>query len=561
MADNDTKSSSETSRSNDASKNDRASEARDSMSDKSRDALSGKNTFSRDDTRPTTAEDRALGQERMAAAAQPAKDRVEKDIQETLGTNQAGPPNSVDDIHTVQSVQPEQDIAPNQSTTPDPTELDGFELKYGPEADRNAVQAQAAAEMEVLGPALQEYSRNPPTTELEQEQRLAMAEQFRTAAKTFELAAPEPGALRDSGYLDGMPEAETEMLVAEAESYRAGADQVAAELSRATLDGRPALETIRDLQAAAPTQMDRFLDATFSAASLGHMPDGVLSPAQAEHAGRAIGVELSQAKRGLEDAILPGQTPFSRDRRDLADALTVVENASATLLDRRQIADINWGLRYNAGRDHYPQTLDLLAGGAMAGVLATVRTPIRITSEMLDARGAFLNSTNAGRNTPNFSTWLGHPGRSIELMPGGQVRYSMRIDNQASPYHGQSVSVNYTNGVPDFSPFSRARVDIDIPTGRTQPTTRAEKDVQRRQDYRAATEALRQAIADGRVDPSVFSQAQLDAINRGSGNIPGLTWHHDGHSLNANGTGPMSLVPTEIHGRMGHAGWFSRMWE
>lgn len=562
MAENDTKSTSESSRSNDSNNSDRSSEARDSLSDKSRETLSrGNESATKDRDAPATAEERAAGQARMAADNQPAKDRLEREIGYGASIGQQQPDSNIVEVQDTAPVAPEQGTTPDPNAPVEATTLDGFELKYGPDADRAAVQEQAAAEMELLGPALRDASATPPQTELEQQQRVAMAERFRAAARTYELAAPEPGALRASTYLDGMPAAESEMLIAEAESFRAGADQVAAEISVQTIDGRPALETIRDLQATAPVEMDRFLDATFSAASLGHMPNDLLSRTQEQYAGRAIGVELSQAKRALEEAIFPGQAPLSRDRRELRDALAVVENASAVVLDRRQIDDISWGMRYNAGRDHYPQTLDMVAGGALAGVLATMSAPVRLTTEMLDARGLFMDAQNAGRNTPHFSTWLGHPGRSVELIPGGQVRYSMQIDTPSSPYFGQTVSVNYTNGVPDFGPYSRASVDIDIPAGRTQPTTRAAKDAQRRQDYEAATEALQEAIAEGRIDTSVFTQAQLDAINRGSGNIPGLTWHHDGHTLNPDGTGPMMLVPTEIHSPMNHAGWFSRMWE
>lgn len=80
MAENDTKSSSDKSRSSDGGKSDRASEARDGLSDKSRDALSGKEAAVKERDTPATPEERAAGQERMAATGQPAKDRVNQEI-------------------------------------------------------------------------------------------------------------------------------------------------------------------------------------------------------------------------------------------------------------------------------------------------------------------------------------------------------------------------------------------------------------------------------------------------------------------------------------------------
>ena len=51
-------------------------------------------------------------------------------------------------------------------------------------------------------------------------------------------------------------------------------------------------------------------------------------------------------------------------------------------------------------------------------------------------------------------------------MPGGQVRYTTTITDPASSLNGRSVSVSYTEGVPDFSQLGVARVDIPNPVGR-----------------------------------------------------------------------------------------------
>ena len=86
MAETETKSASETSRSNDSGRSGSASEARSNLSDKSRDALSGGgNTTVKDRDEPTTARDRAAGQERLASANQPAKDRVVRGFAQRSG--------------------------------------------------------------------------------------------------------------------------------------------------------------------------------------------------------------------------------------------------------------------------------------------------------------------------------------------------------------------------------------------------------------------------------------------------------------------------------------------
>ena len=53
-----------------------------------------------------------------------------------------------------------------------------------------------------------------------------------------------------------------------------------------------------------------------------------------------------------------------------------------------------------------------------------------------------------------------------EILPGGQVRYTTIITDPASSLNGRSVSVSYTEGVPDFSQLGVARVDISNPVGR-----------------------------------------------------------------------------------------------
>ncbi len=67
------------------------------------------------------------------------------------------------------------------------------------------------------------------------------------------------------------------------------------------------------------------------------------------------------------------------------------------------------------------------------------------------------------------------------------VRYAMRVDQPTSPFHGQSVSVNYSNGVPDFAAYSVADVDIASPVGRGAG-------INPRTDLAAVTRRLREEI-------------------------------------------------------------------
>jgi hypothetical protein len=104
------------------------------------------------------------------------------------------------------------------------------------------------------------------------------------------------------------------------------------------------------------------------------------------------------------------------------------------------------------------------AGGRAVG--ATARAPICITPDILDDAGRFLGQKTAGANAPLFSFWLSKADNVAEILPGGQVRHTTTITDPASSLNGRSVSVSYTEGVPDFSQLGVARVDIPNPIGR-----------------------------------------------------------------------------------------------
>lgn len=70
---------------------------------------------------------------------------------------------------------------------------------------------------------------------------------------------------------------------------------------------------------------------------------------------------------------------------------------------------------------------------------------------------------------------------------------------------------------------------------------------------RAATRQLREAIANGQISASQFTQDQLRAIKGGRPNIPNLTWHHH------QDIGRIQLISREVHDLTGHVGGFD-MW-
>lgn len=63
-----------------------------------------------------------------------------------------------------------------------------------------------------------------------------------------------------------------------------------------------------------------------------------------------------------------------------------------------------------------------------------------------------------------------------------------------------------------------------------------------------ASRELSDQIKNGKINSSKFSKAQLKAIHSGKDKIPDYTWHH--HQDN----GRIQLIPTKIHGKVGHVG-------
>lgn len=422
---------------------------------------------------------------------------------------------------------------------------DGFAFRYG-DADRDQMRRNAEAEMQALRPAIEALATLPDKTADQEVQQRALAEAFRAAAYRYELASREPGALARSGLLFG-PDTDRARLIAEAEAYRKGADEMARGMSASPFfDGIHPAVVVSELRRDAPESAGQFLNSLVLMAGVKYLPQDLVSEDERFAALRDIGRGFVAATRAVEQ---------ERDQRGIYDTaqwnalsadLQRIAGQGVSAADARAVND---GMLIETGRRFYPDALALVTGGLFSVIGAAARTPIRITPDILDDAGRFLGQRSGGPNAPSFRNWSAKPGNDVEIMPGGQVRYTTTITDTASSLNGRTVSVSYTNGAPDFSQLGVARVDIPSPVGRGVGADKA--------DMRAASRALWREIEAGRVSRQLFTQRQLDEIRRGKDKVSGLTWHHDGTSLNPDGTGPMLLLDERAHKTFGHVGWAS----
>ena len=428
---------------------------------------------------------------------------------------------------------------------------DGFTFRYG-DANRDQMRHNAEAEMRALRPAIEALAALPDKTEDQKAQQRALAEAFRVAAYRYELASREPGALARSGLLFG-PDADRARLIAEAEAYRAGADDLARGMARsAFFEGILPSDVLDELRRSAPESAGNYLNSLVLMAAVPHLPESLFGRSERDNVLRAIGAGFVAAARAVEQERWGGRSVVFRADVAQWDGLHGEMQAIAgNGVSQRDGQAVQGGMFEETGRRFYPDVLSLVTGGLFSVIGAAARAPIRITPDILDDAGRFLGQRNAGENAPRFSSWLSRPGNVVEIMPGGQVRYTTTITDPASSLNGQSVSVSYADGVPDFSRLGVARVDIPNPVGRGVGLDKA--------DMQAASRALWAEIEAGRVDRQLFTAAQLERISRGRADIPGLTWHHDGVSLNLDGTGPMLLLDQRAHSSFSHVGWASRI--
>jgi hypothetical protein len=281
-------------------------------------------------------------------------------------------------------------------------------------------------------------------------------------------------------------------------------------------------------------------------AGVKYLPQGLVSDDERFAALRDIGRGFVAAARAVEQERNQRGVYDTAQWNDLSADLLRIAGQGVSMADARAVND---GMLIETGRRFYPDALALVTGGLFSVIGAAARAPIRITPDILDDAGRFLGQRSGGPNAPSFRNWSAKPGNDVEIMPGGQVRYTTTITDPASSLNGRTVSVSYTDGVPDFSQLGVARVDIPNPVGRGVGADTA--------DMRAASRALWAEIRAGRIDARRFTEVQLDDIRSGRAQITGLTWHHDGISLNQDGTGPMLLLDRRAHIIFGHVGWAS----
>jgi hypothetical protein len=325
----------------------------------------------------------------------------------------------------------------------------------------------AGAELRALAPAILALATLPEKTAAQQAQQLALADAFREAAYRFELASREPGGLARSGLLIG-PAKEQARLIAEAEAYRKGADDMARGMSRSPFfEGAVPADVVADLRRSAPDAAGAYLNGLALLAGVAHLPGDYLPEQYRYGTLRALGAGFVAAARAVEQDRWGGRPLLYRGDVAQWDALHAeMQVIAGQSVSPRDAHAVQAGMYQETGRQFLPDTLSLLAGGLFGAVGAAARAPIRITPDSLDDAGRFLGQKNAGANAPLFSSWLSKADNLAEILPGGQVRYTTTITDPASSLNGRSVSVSYTEGVPDFSQLGVARVDIPNPVGR-----------------------------------------------------------------------------------------------
>lgn len=186
------------------------------------------------------------------------------------------------------------------------------------------------------------------------------------------------------------------------------------------------------------------------------------------------------------------------------------------------------------------------------GSLAIGET-FEITADMLSRGGKIAGRHNAGPNAPKFRDWLDRsPDNRVVVQPDGSVTYTGSSRNSDEIF---SVTFDPA-GIPDFSDYSHGRVDVNIDLDARRGNTANGANF-RNDDYTAASEALWDQIKNNPEAQSQFTARQLRELQAGRPQIHNMTWHHAGHSLNTNGTGPMMLVDSLPHSTFSHRGWYS----
>lgn len=401
--------------------------------------------------------------------------------------------------------------------TTSPQNWNGFAFRYG-DAYRDQMRRNAEAEMRALRPAIEALAVLPNKTADQEAQQRALAEAFRAAAYRYELASREPGALARSGLLFG-PDADRARLIPEAEAYRKGADDMAQGMSTSPFfDGIHPSAVLGELRQDAPQSADKYLNSLILMAGVQYLPQGLVGEENRLSALRDIGRGFVAAARAVEQERDQRGSYDTAQWNALSADLQQIAGQGVSAADARAVND---GMRIETGRRFLPEALGLVTGGLFGIVGAAARSPMRITANILDDGGRFLGQRSAGERTPLFSSWLARPGNIVEIMPGGQIRYTTTISDPASSLTGKTVSVSYVDGFPDFSPFTTHPSGVKSVTISMTGTNRI--------DFRLANEAAGHPEWGNRPPP-------------------GWTWHHhqDGSR--------MELVPSDINSLFSHLG-------
>ncbi len=410
--------------------------------------------------------------------------------------------------------------------------LSGFELRYRMGADRDQVLANAKTEIQILTAGITAIETNGAATTPDKAEALQLRQMLQPAINRYALASDNPNALRT---MPALSDARFQTNVEVGVAYRKAGDEIAANKGSAALPeaGNVAEAATRIRSVAGAEKYDAYMDRSISAASVKYIPIGATGAEARTNIIRQLGVGREQSAIAIDSPATNALSPFAfnsaeerskamYDRTTMQVGNNVIEQAMLQGVTEAEKKDLKWGAHAAVGREFYMDYTGMMTGGMAAILTRAAKGPIRITAENLDAKGLFMGTHNAGAQTPRFDKWV-KDGGFVELMPGGQIRYTKMIDDKTvlSVTNGRSVTVNYKEGLPDFTPFMKhtsgvKSVQIDV-TG---------------------------------IDRKDFKAANIAAGHPEWGDVPpkGWTWHHHEDAKT------MQLVPREINGQFFHKG-------
>jgi hypothetical protein len=223
----------------------------------------------------------------------------------------------------------------------------------------------------------------PGKTEAQQEQQLALAEAFREAACRFELASRGPGGLARSGFLIGLAK-EQARLIAEAEAYRKGADDMARGMSRSPFfAGAVPADVVADLRHRAPDFDRAYLNGLALLAGVAHLPYDYLPEAYRDATSRALGASFVAAACAVEQDRWGGRPLLYRGDVAQWDALNAaLQGIAGQNVSPRAARSVRSGMYQETWRQFLPDTLSLLAGGPLVPPPARPSASRRTSSTM-----------------------------------------------------------------------------------------------------------------------------------------------------------------------------------